>query len=172
MASKSKLAQVWSDIRRYHRVYVLTAVASFGGMLFGWDTGLIGGILTLPSFQKSFALDKHSRNFSSLQGNIVSVLQAGCFLGALSSFISDKFGRRTALFIADSIFLIGSVMQTCSGLNTKSLSLLYAGRVVGGFGVGLISRRSYQRTLAKMRTRRFVADALGRCNFSMSLASC
>ena len=29
---------VWSDIREYRRAYVLTAVASFGGMLFGWDT--------------------------------------------------------------------------------------------------------------------------------------
>ena len=132
--------QMLDDIRQYRRVYILTAIASFGGMLFGWDTGMIGGILTLASFQKSFALDKHSKNFSNLQGNIVSVLQAGCFFGALSSFfVSDKFGRRTALLIADSIFLLGSVLQTCSGLHTKSLALLYVGRVVGGFGVGLIS---------------------------------
>ena len=128
------------DIQCYRRAYVLTAVASFGGMLFGWDTGMIGGILTLPAFQTSFALNKHSKDFSNLQGNIVSVLQAGCFFGAMSSFfISDKFGRRTALFIADAIFMLGSVLQVCSGLHTTSLSLLYVGRVIGGFGVGLIS---------------------------------
>ena len=128
------------DIRRYRKAYILTAVTSFGGMLFGWDTGMIGGILTLPAFQKSFALDKTSKDFSNLQGNIVSVLQAGCFFGAMSSFfISEKSGRRTALFIADAIFIIGSILQVCSGLKTTSLSLLYVGRVVGGFGVGLIS---------------------------------
>jgi SP family sugar:H+ symporter-like MFS transporter len=33
---------IWSDVKAYRRVYFLTAVASFGGMLFGWDTGLIG----------------------------------------------------------------------------------------------------------------------------------
>jgi SP family sugar:H+ symporter-like MFS transporter len=33
---------IWTDIKAYRRVYFLTAVASFGGMLFGWDTGLIG----------------------------------------------------------------------------------------------------------------------------------
>lgn len=140
MALGTRFAQAMADIRRYRRVYILTAVASFGGMLFGWDTGMIGGILTLASFQKSFALDKHSKNFSNLQGNIVSVLQAGCFFGALSSFfVSDKFGRRSALIIADAIFLLGSILQTCSGLQTRSLALLYVGRVVGGFGVGLIS---------------------------------
>ncbi len=128
------------DIQHYQRAYILTVVASFGGMLFGWDTGMIGGILTLPAFQTSFALNKHSKNFSNLQGNIVSVLQAGCFFGAMSSFfISDKLGRRTALFIADAIFMLGSVLQVCSGLHTTSLSLLYVGRVIGGFGVGLIS---------------------------------
>ena len=129
-----------TDIQRYRRAYQLTAVAAFGGMLFGWDTGMIGGILTLPAFQTSFALNKHSKSFSDLQGNIVSVLQAGCFFGAMSSFfISDKLGRRTALFIGDAIFILGSVLQVCSGLHTTSLSLLYVGRVIGGFGVGLIS---------------------------------
>ena len=101
---------------------------------------MIGGILTLPAFQKSFVLNKKSKDFSNLQGNIVSVLQAGCFFGAMFSFIvSDKFGRRTALLIADAIFIIGSVLQVCSGLHTTSLSLLYVGRAIGGFGVGLIS---------------------------------
>lgn len=37
------LGEVWADIKLYRRAYLLTAVASFGGMLFGWDTGLIGG---------------------------------------------------------------------------------------------------------------------------------
>ena len=80
-----------ADIIAYRRAYFLTAVASFGGMLFGWDTGLIGGVLTMDAFQHSFNLNKHSKYFSNLQGNIVSVLQAGCFFGAASSFyLSDK----------------------------------------------------------------------------------
>jgi len=43
----SSVSNIWRDLVLYRRVYVLTAVASFGGMLFGWDTGLIGGVLTL-----------------------------------------------------------------------------------------------------------------------------
>jgi fucose permease len=92
----------------------------------------------MNAFQESFGLDKNSKDFSNLQGNIVSVLQAGCFFGALSSFyISDTFGRRMALIIADAIFIIGSLVQTL--IWGGNLSQLYVGRVIGGFGVGLIS---------------------------------
>lgn len=38
MASDAKSMGVWADIKQYRRAYLLTAVASFGGMLFGWDT--------------------------------------------------------------------------------------------------------------------------------------
>lgn len=109
-------------------------------MLFGWDTGLIGGVLTMDAFQHSFNLDKDSKDFANLQGNIVSVLQAGCFFGAMSSFyVSDRFGRKMALIIADAIFIVGSIVQTLCALGTTSLTQLYIGRVIGGFGVGLIS---------------------------------
>ena len=104
------------------------------------DTGLIGGVLTMKAFQRSFHLNSKSKNFANLQGNIVSVLQAGCFFGAGSSFfISSWFGRKKALLVAVFFFLLGSTMQTCSGIGTTSLGLLYAGRVVGGYGVGIVS---------------------------------
>ncbi|KAJ0106901.1 MFS quinate transporter [Diaporthe amygdali] len=131
---------IWEDIKAYRRTYWLTAVASFGGMLFGWDTGLIGGVLTMDAFQHSFNLDSKSSSFANLQGNIVSVLQGGCFFGAAASFwLSDKIGRKWSLISADLIFIIGSVIQTCSGLGTTDLTQLYIGRFIGGFGVGLIS---------------------------------
>ncbi|KAJ9645765.1 hypothetical protein H2201_003652 [Coniosporium apollinis] len=137
---KTTIRGMWADIKAYRQAYILTLVASFGGMLFGWDTGLIGGVLTMDAFQNSFNLDKKSKDFANLQGNIVSVLQAGCFFGAMSSFyVSDKFGRKTALIIADAIFIIGSTIQTCCGIGNTSLIPLYIGRFIGGFGVGLIS---------------------------------
>ena len=87
----------------------------------------------MDAFQHSFGLDKDSDDFANLQGNIVSVLQAGCFFGALASFyVSDTFGRKKALIIADAIFIIGSIVQTLCAIGTKSLVQLYIGRVIGG----------------------------------------
>jgi hypothetical protein len=50
-ATRPQKPTILEDIVQYRRAYLLTAVASFGGMLFGWDTGLIGGVLTMNSFQ-------------------------------------------------------------------------------------------------------------------------
>jgi SP family sugar:H+ symporter-like MFS transporter len=96
------------------------------------------GVLTMDAFQHSFNLDKKSHDFANLQGNIVSVLQAGCFFGAMASFyVSDTFGRKKALIIADIIFIVGSLVQTL--IFGGNIAQLYVGRVIGGFGVGLIS---------------------------------
>lgn len=95
----------------------------------------------MGAFQTSFGLNPHDKvAFANLQGNIVSVLQAGCFFGAGASFfLSNALGRRGALFVALFFFMGGSVIQTCSDQVSNSLGMLYAGRVVGGFGVGIIS---------------------------------
>jgi MFS family permease len=67
----------------------------------------------MNAFQHSFHLDPKSSDFANLQGNIVSVLQAGCFFGALASFyVSDTFGRKRALIFADLVFIVGSLVQT------------------------------------------------------------
>lgn len=58
----------------------------------------------MKGFQHSFNLDPESSSFADLQGNIVSILQGGCFFGAAASFwLSDKMlvhhpARGEALF--------------------------------------------------------------------------
>lgn len=58
----------------------------------------------MKGFQHSFNLDAESSSFADLQGNIVSILQGGCFFGAAASFwLSDKMlvhhpARGEALF--------------------------------------------------------------------------
>jgi SP family sugar:H+ symporter-like MFS transporter len=122
-ATSSKMSAIWADIKTYRSAYILTLITLFGGMLFGWDTGLIVGVLTMEPFQISFDLknttDAEKKAFSNLSGNIVSVLQAGYLFGAMSSFYTlDRFGRRNALMFGTAVFLVGSAMQTCSGLKT------------------------------------------------------
>lgn len=76
-------------------------------------------------------------NISTLQGNIVSILQGGAFFGALfGAPMEDRLGRKIALMIGSVIFIIGGVVQTaCFG----SLDQFYVGRFVAGFGVGVMS---------------------------------
>jgi MFS family permease len=117
---------------------------AFGGVLFGYDTGTISGILAMPYWQRLFSTGYKDPNgnyniTTSQESAIVSILSAGTFFGALASpFMSDYIGRRPALLISTWVFNLGVVLQTAA----TSIPLFLAGRFFAGFGVGLISALS------------------------------
>ncbi|KAJ5709971.1 hypothetical protein N7493_009563 [Penicillium malachiteum] len=120
------------------RVYMLACSACCGGMLFGMDSGIIGGVLTMPPFEQTYGLENLSDVAqANLSANIVSTLQAGCFFGALlASPAADKWGRRLALMGSAVIGIIGVIMQASA---SGHLPAMYIGRLITGFGVGAAS---------------------------------
>jgi SP family sugar:H+ symporter-like MFS transporter len=114
---------------------------AFGGVLFGYDTGTISGILAMPYWQSLFStgyVDPNGdRNITTSQESaIVSILSAGTFFGALASpFMADYIGRKPALMISTWVFNLGVILQTAA----TAIPMFLAGRFFAGFGVGLIS---------------------------------
>lgn len=140
----AQIGFVFQDIKANPRYYWMAASACWGGMLFGWDSGLIGGILPRPAFKNAFGLTDNPTAWANISGWIVSVLQAGCFFGAMSAaYVSERFGRKPGLFISAFFFHIGSLLQTTARTGGQSassaLNQLYVGRAIGGFGVGMVS---------------------------------
>ncbi|KAJ7592913.1 general substrate transporter [Mycena floridula] len=132
------------DLSRYRNAYILALSAALGSVFYGWDIGIIGGLLALPSFQSYFGLDKKTAaDRANLSGNIVSVLQAGCFFGALSTgYLSGRFGRKRCLIASGLIYIVGSVIQAVVGLGSSKevgLKVLYFSRFFAGIGVGMVS---------------------------------
>uniref|UniRef100_A0A0W0F923 Major facilitator superfamily (MFS) profile domain-containing protein n=1 Tax=Moniliophthora roreri TaxID=221103 RepID=A0A0W0F923_MONRR len=132
------------EVQRYRHAYTLALSAGMGSIFFGWDIGLIGGVLALPSFQEYFGIDKKlPGERASVNGNIVSVLQAGCFFGALAmSYFSAQHGRKKCLLASGVIYLVGSIIQSMAGMGSTQatgLRVLYLGRFIGGVGVGMVS---------------------------------
>ncbi|KAF9457626.1 general substrate transporter [Collybia nuda] len=123
------------------RVYWLAFIVYWGIVLFGYDTGIGGGVVSAPYFQEHFGLlnedgTKDVKKSNEVSSNVVSVLQAGAFFGALGSApISAKIGRMYTLIIFNSLFLI--LTTIASGEN--GLAEIYAGRVISGVGIGGIS---------------------------------
>ncbi|KAK7032295.1 hypothetical protein VNI00_013254 [Paramarasmius palmivorus] len=80
---------------------------------------------------------------ADLNGNIVAVLQGGCFFGALAmGYFSRRFGRKKCLLASGVIYIIGSTIQSIAGLGSSQevgLSVLYFSRFLGGIGVGMVS---------------------------------
>lgn len=121
------------------RVFLLACAACFGGTLFGMDIGIIGGVITMDTFETAFGYSKLPSAKAqiadaNLSANIVSVMQAGAFFGALGANpVADKFGRKPGLLTAAVLAAIGGLMQAAS---SGSLACLYVGRAIEGLGLG------------------------------------
>ncbi|AFR98131.2 sugar transporter [Cryptococcus neoformans] len=129
-----------SERRPWHahsRSYLLASVGFLGIFLFGYDTGLGGGVIALSSFSKSFNITGTKDQIADLQGNIVAILQGGAFFGAIiAAWVNDWLGRKYSLMVGCWIFIIGACIQTAA---SSQLSWVYGGRFTSGFGVGLMS---------------------------------
>ncbi|KAF8637574.1 hypothetical protein AX17_002643 [Amanita inopinata Kibby_2008] len=119
----------------------MTAFSAFGGILFGYDTGVISGIIQMDDWLRTFghlspADPKIYVISSSQQSLVVSILSAGTFFGALfGAPVADLVGRKWGIVLACGIFAIGIIMQTAS----TAIPLFVVGRVFAGLGVGLVS---------------------------------
>lgn len=132
-------------------LFKLTAVATLGGLLFGYDTGVISG--TVGSLNSMFVIPKGlgETSANAFKGFIVSSALIGCIIGGIfSGLISKKLGRKKGLIFAAILFLIsalGSAMPEIligtigKGDHTYStVFIIY--RIIGGIGVGLASMLS------------------------------
>jgi len=119
---------------------VIGLFVAFGGVLFGYDTGTISGIIAMKYWKDEFSTgfrDKDGLNITSSQtSTIVSILSAGTFFGALAAApLADRLGRRWALIASSWVFNFGVILQTAA----TEIPLFTAGRFFAGFGVGLVS---------------------------------
>lgn len=75
-----------AHVRQYRNAYFLALSACMGSIFYGWDIGLIGGVIAMDSFKTDFGVDKMtSSQKADFNGNIVSVLQGGSLYVALYS---------------------------------------------------------------------------------------
>lgn len=115
----------------FRAIYVV-ALCSIGSFLFAYDTGIVGGVLTLSSFQRDFRYTKAQK--VQVSSNCVSILQGGAFFGCFIIWpITSWLGRKWGIVISSIVFCIGAIMQV---INVHSLGLFYAGRVISGLGTG------------------------------------
>jgi SP family sugar:H+ symporter-like MFS transporter len=109
-------------------ISAIVAVATIGGLLFGYDSGAVNG--TQPGLKAAFVLSEGGLGFT------VGSLLIGCFVGAFfAGTLADQMGRRNVMRIAAVLFLVGALIQ---GL-TADHALFVMARVAGGMAVGAAS---------------------------------
>src|ERR671917_1737307 len=110
-------------------VNMAAAITATGGLLFGYDTGVISGALL-------FIREDFAPLSAFLEGIIVSTLLVGAVVGAISGGpLSDRFGRRPAVLLAAIIFGLGALAVAFA----PSVAFIVVGRFLLGLGVGLAS---------------------------------
>ena len=117
------------DPRQVGRNVVMTAaIAGLGGLLFGYDTGVIAGALLFIT--PDFGLT----SFES--GLVVAAVPIGAVLGAaLAGRLSDAYGRRVLILASSIVFVVGSLICAAA----PDIAVLVIARMVLGVAIGLAS---------------------------------
>ena len=114
------------DARR--NVILTAAIAGLGGLLFGYDTGIIASALLF--IRTDLSLDSFE------QGVVVAAVPIGAAFGALAAGpMADKYGRRIIIIVSAFVFIAGALGSAAS----DSFAVLTISRVVIGVAIGFAS---------------------------------
>ena len=141
-AYKTEPVSVWREFINNPRLLAVIVFACFGGLLFGYDTGIIGGVTSLTDFRDQFgiSLPDSAGVDSSSTANEISWIVASFLLGAAASAIvtgptADVISRKWTIFWGAVLFTIGGVLQS----SAYGVPQLVIGRVIAGLAVGSLS---------------------------------
>lgn len=118
------------SIPKVNLIYVifLSVVAALGGFLFGYDTAVISGTISMVT-------EQYNLN-SVMQGWYVSSALVGSIGGvSIAGWVSDRFGRKKAMAISALFFFLSAIGCALS----QSMDGLIIYRILGGIGIGMIS---------------------------------
>ncbi|PBP23914.1 hexose transporter [Diplocarpon rosae] len=112
-------------------VYFTSIFVSLGVFLFGYDQGVMSGIITGPFFKDFF--DQPTK---AEVGTMVAILEVGAFFSSLVvGRVGDIIGRRKTILYGSMIFFVGGAFQTFA----NGMPMMLLGRIVAGVGVGMLS---------------------------------
>lgn len=133
--NESGIPTYWGKSGRMLQV-LITIVATTDFLLFGYDQGVMSGIVSAPAFVAAFPQVDGDPTY---EGFVVAIYAVGCFLGACFIFaFGDRLGRRNSIFLGASIMIIGVIIQVASvPPNGGATAQFIIGRCITGIGNGI-----------------------------------
>ncbi|OUM57458.1 hypothetical protein PIROE2DRAFT_34666, partial [Piromyces sp. E2] len=119
--------------------FLVAVTASLGGLLFGYEVGVMNVVLVMDAFRIFFKF--HSWDGSALdekgallEGVITSSFVLGALCGALmATGLGEKYGRQRTIMIGACIFTCGAIIQ---GVSARSPVMIAIGRLITGLSIG------------------------------------
>lgn len=111
-----------------HFVYLAAAISAFGGLLFGYDVGVISGAILF--IKKAFSLS------AGMEEIVVSSVLLGSLAGATAGgVLADRLGRRKLLIVTAIVFGLGAVGAALA----SGTAWLITARIIAGIAIGIAS---------------------------------
>ncbi|CAH9130938.1 unnamed protein product, partial [Cuscuta epithymum] len=130
-------------------VLVTCIVAAMGGLIFGYDIGISGGVTSMDSFLGRFfpkvyrqeKADSSSNQYCKFDSQTLTWFTSSLYLAALvssifASFVTRKLGRKASMMIGGFVFLAGALINGLS----QALWMLIVGRILLGIGIGFANQ--------------------------------
>ncbi|KAJ0118739.1 hypothetical protein N8I77_001473 [Diaporthe amygdali] len=115
---------------------LVSTIATTGFLLFGYDQGVMSGIITAVPFNDMFTPTK---NNSTMQGFTTAIYEIGCLFGAMFVLgVGDLLGRRRVIIVGGLVMAVGVIIQITSMHTSSSpFAQFIVGRIVMGVGNGM-----------------------------------
>ncbi|KAK1422647.1 hypothetical protein QVD17_17933 [Tagetes erecta] len=124
-------------------------VAAMGGLIFGYDIGISGGVSSMDPFLKKFfpwllrkkLTDKSTNQYCKFNSQIFTVFTSVLYLAAsmsslVASTVTQTMGRRLSMLLGGVLFCVGAIVN---GL-AQAIWMLIIGRILLGFGIGFANQ--------------------------------
>lgn len=134
-----------------------------GGLIFGYDIGISGGVTSMPSFLKKFfpsvyrkqQANESTNQYCKYDSETLTMFTSSLYLAALlsslvASRVTRQFGRKLSMFFGGFLFLAGALLNGFA----KAVWMLIVGRLLLGFGIGF-ANQSVPLYLSEMAPYRF-----------------
>ncbi|KAK6585709.1 hypothetical protein PZA11_002436 [Diplocarpon coronariae] len=114
---------------------LISTIATTGFLLFGYDQGIMSGIISADPFNEYFP---ETKDDSVYQGFVTAIYEVGCLLGAVFILaFGDRTGRRRAMILGGIIMIIGVIIQVSAIKGHHATAQFIIGRTITGFGNGI-----------------------------------
>ncbi|KAE8727375.1 Sugar transport protein 4 [Hibiscus syriacus] len=125
-------------------------IAASGGLLFGYDLGISGGVTSMEPFLKKFfpdVLEQQSHaagtesEYCKFDSQLLTLFTSSLYLAALiasfvASIVTRIFGRKISMFVGGVAFLHGAILNAIA----MNIEVLIIGRLLLGVGVGFANQ--------------------------------
>ncbi|RHZ59446.1 putative MFS monosaccharide transporter [Aspergillus thermomutatus] len=133
--------------------WTVSTIATMGFLLFGYDQGVMSGIISDPAFNNVFTATKDD---NTMQATVTAVYEVGCLFGAIFALIfGEILGRRKMVIYGASVMIVGVIIQVTSFPGSLPLLQFIFGRVITGIGNGMNTSTipTYQAECSKTHNR-------------------